>query len=159
MVKIQSPWLLTTIGSCSFKLLINTILGTLSKVETDKYDLILTNPPYVTSGSSNYKHAIKDDGKLSNFYKIKSLGIEGLFLQWVIRSLKPSKKALVLIIPYEILNRLNDDKLRTFINEECIIDGIISLPKKAFYRNLIKTYILVLTKKQRKNQKLKEKSI
>ncbi len=130
----------------TFKLLTNTILGTLNKTENDKYDLILTNPPYVTSGSSNYKDAIKKDNRLRDFYKINAIGVEGLFLEWIIRSLKPSKKAFV-IIPDGILNRLNDNRLRQFIKEECIIDGIISLPVNSFYTTPKKTYILAITKK------------
>src|SRR6185295_9387479 len=39
----------------SFTLKINSILGTLSDLKQDEYDLILTNPPYVMSGSSNLK--------------------------------------------------------------------------------------------------------
>ena len=115
----------------TFKLLNNTIIGTLSQTEYDKYDLILTNPPYVTSGSSNYKDAIKINARLNKFYKINSMGVEGLFLEWIIRSLKPSKKAFV-IIPDGILNRLNDNKLREFVKDECFIDGIISLPTNSF---------------------------
>lgn len=133
----------------TFKLLSGTILGTLSIVEHDKYDLILTNPPYVTSGSSNYKEAINKEGYLREFYKIQSMGVESLFLEWIINSLKPSRSAFV-IIPDGILNRLNDRKLRAFIKEDCIIDGIISLPINAFYRNPKKTYILALTKKPEK---------
>lgn len=135
----------------TFKLLSKTILGTLSFVETDKYDLIMTNPPYVTSGSSNYKEAIKKDATLSDFYRISSIGVEGLFLEWIIRSLKPSRKAFV-IIPDGILNRVNDDKLREFIKDECIIDGIISLPVNAFYTSQKKTYILAITKKPEKSE-------
>ncbi len=130
----------------TFKLLSETILGTLSKTEKDRYDLIMTNPPYVTSGSSNYKEAIKRDGRLSDFYKVNAIGVEGLFLEWIIRSLKPSRKAFV-VIPDGILNRLNDNKLRRFIKNECIIDGIISLPANAFYTTSKKTYILAVTKK------------
>ena len=135
----------------TFKLLSKTILGTLAKTEKDKYDLILTNPPYVTSGSSNYKEAIKKDAVLADFYKINALGVEGLFLEWIIRSLKPSRKAFV-IIPDGILNRLNDNKIRNFLKEECIIDGIISLPSNAFYTTPKKTYILAITKKSGKSQ-------
>lgn len=134
----------------TFKLLSNTILGTLSYVESDKYDLILTNPPYVTSGSSNYKQVIKGDNKYRDFYKVNATGVEGLFLEWIIRSLKPSKKAFV-IIPDGILTRSNDNKLRALIKNECIIDGIISLPVNAFYRNPKKTYILAITKKREKS--------
>lgn len=130
----------------TFRLISNTILGTLSKIEEDKYDLILTNPPYVTSGSSNYKEAIKNNSAYSNYYKVNAMGVEGLFLEWVIRSLKPSRKGFI-IIPDGILNRLHDNKLRQFIKDECIIDGIISLPVNAFYTTPKKTYILAITKK------------
>jgi len=134
----------------TFKLLTNSILGTLSMVEPDQYDLIVTNPPYVTSGSSNYKDAIKNDKDLSEFYKISAMGVEGLFLEWIIRSLKPSKKAFV-IIPDGLLQRTNDKSIRSFLKKECILDGIISLPSKAFYTTLKKTYILCITKKPEKS--------
>jgi len=134
----------------TFKLQHETILGTLSRIEEDKYDLILTNPPYVTSGSSNYKEAIRNDGDLSKFYKINAMGVEGLFLEWIVRSLKPGRKAFI-IIPDGILNRGNDKRLRQFILEECIIDGIISLPINAFYTTPKKTYILAITKKSEKS--------
>lgn len=142
----------------TFKLLSNTILGTLSKIEKDKYDLILSNPPYVTSGSSNYKEAIKNDSELSEFYRVSGIGVEGLFTEWIIRSLKPGKKAFV-IIPDGILNRINDDRLRTFIKEECIIDGIISLPINAFYTTPKKTYILAITKKKGKTETERKEEI
>jgi len=140
----------STLFNSTFKLLSKTILGTLSRIEKDRYDLIYTNPPYVTSGSSNYKEAIKSDSKLREFYKINAIGVEGLFLEWIIRSLKPSGKAFV-IIPDGILNRLNDERLRAFIKDECIIDGIISLPANAFYTTPKKTYILAITKKSGKS--------
>lgn len=135
----------------TFFLLTDSILGTLSKTESDKYDLIMTNPPYVTSGSSNYKDAIKNDSKLEDFYKINAMGVEGLFLEWIIRSLKPSKKAFV-IIPDGILQRTNDEKIRAFLKDECILDAIISLPSKTFYNNQKKTYILGITKKSEKSE-------
>jgi type I restriction enzyme M protein len=139
----------------TFKLLSKTILGSLALAETDKYDLILTNPPYVTSGSSNYKEAIKRDGRLSQYYKINGIGVEALFLEMIIRSLKPSKKAFV-IIPDGILNRVNDNRLRAFIKKECIIDGIISLPVNAFYTTQKKTYILAITKKSERAETERE---
>lgn len=135
----------------TFKLLSRTILGTLSIVEPDKYDLILSNPPYVTSGSSNLKEAINRNGKLKEFYKIQGIGTESLFLEWIVNSLKPSKKAFI-IVPDGILNRLNDIRLRKFAKDNCIIDAIISLPVNAFYRNPKKTYILAITKKPERSE-------
>src|SRR3989339_1309437 len=115
-----------------FVLKTNSILGTLSDPIENEYDLILTNPPYVTSGSSNLKEEIKKDGELENYYKINAMGVEGLFMEWIVRALKPNGKAFI-VIPDGILNRQNDKNLRQFILDECYIDGIISLPTKTFF--------------------------
>jgi len=133
----------------SFLLKTNSILGTLSEPVENEYDLILTNPPYVTSGSSNLKEEIKKDGTLVNYYKINAIGVEGLFMEWIIRALKPNGKAFV-IVPDGIFNRQNDKNLRQFIIDECYIDGIVSLPLNTFFTTNKKTYILCLTKKASK---------
>lgn len=133
----------------SFLLKTNSILGTLSEPVENEYDLIVTNPPYVTSGSSNLKEEIKKDGTLVNYYKINAIGVEGLFMEWIIRALKPNGKAFI-IVPDGIFNRQNDKNLRQFIIDECYIDGIISLPLNTFFTTNKKTYILCLTKKANK---------
>jgi len=130
----------------SFTLKTNSILGTLSEPVEDEYDLILTNPPYVTSGSGNLKDEIKKDGDLINYYKINAMGVEGLFMEWIIRALKPGGKAFI-VVPDGILNRQNDKNLRKFILDECYIDGLISLPLNTFFTTNKKTYILAITKK------------
>lgn len=130
----------------SFLLKTNSILGTLSEPVENKYDLILTNPPYVTSGSSNLKEEIKKDGDLTSYYKVNGMGVEGLFMEWIVKSLKPNGKAFV-VVPDGIFNRINDKSLRKFIKDECYIDGIISLPTKTFFTTPKKTYILCVTKK------------
>src|SRR3989339_246228 len=135
----------------TFMLKTNSILGTLSDPVVNEYDLILTNPPYVMSGSGNLKDEIKKDGDLVNYYKIDAMGVEGLFMEWIIRALKPGGKAFI-IIPDGILNRQNDKHLRKFILEECYIDGIISLPLNTFFTTNKKTYILCLTKKENNNK-------
>ena len=139
----------------TFMLTTESIMGTLEKTEYDQYDLILTNPPYVTSGSSNYKARIKSDAKLKKFYDTNAMGAEGLFVEWIINSIKPNRKALV-VIPDGILLRMNDDKLRQLIKDECILDAIISLPIKTFYTTPKKTYILIITKKDDIKEKRKE---
>ena len=130
----------------SFILKTNSILGTLSDAVENEYDLILTNPPYVTSGSSNLKEEVKKDGDLVNYFKVNAMGVEGLFMEWIVRALKPNGKAFV-VVPDGIFNRQNDKNLRQFIIDECFIDGIISLPAKTFFTTPKKTYILAITKK------------
>lgn len=139
----------------SFTLKTNSILGTLSAPIEEEYDLILTNPPYVTSGSSNLKEEIKKDGTLKDYYKINALGIEGLFMEWIVKALKPGGKAFV-VIPDGMLNRQNDKNLRKYVLEECTIDGLISLPLNTFFTTNKKTYILAITKKIDKKQAQKE---
>ena len=133
----------------TFTLMTDDMMGTLSRLEPDTYDLILTNPPYVINGSSIIKKRIKEDSELKNFYKINGLGLESLFLEWIIRCIKPSKKAFV-IIPDGILSRMTQSaiRLREFIKQQCYIDGIVSLPINTFYTTPEKTYILALTKKE-----------
>lgn len=133
----------------SFTLKTNSILGTLRDPVENEYDLILTNPPYVTSGSSNLKEEISKDSELKKYYKINAIGVEGLFMEWIIRALKPNGKAFI-VVPDGIFNRLNDKNLREFIKQECFIDGIISLPLNTFFTTNKKTYILCLTKKNNK---------
>jgi type I restriction-modification system DNA methylase subunit len=130
----------------SFTLKTNSILGTLADPVQEKYDLILTNPPYVTSGSSNLKEEIKKVAELENYYKVNAMGVEGLFMEWIVRALKPNGKAFI-VVPDGIFNRQNDAKLRKFLLDECFIDAIISLPEKTFFTTPKKTYILALTKK------------
>jgi len=130
-----------------FHSLHTSVLGSLNSTERDYYDLIMTNPPYVTSGSSTQKEVIKENGRLKNFYKINAFGVEGLFVEKIINELKPNRDAFI-IIPDGILNRINDDKLRAFIKNSCIINAIISLPVNAFYTSAKKTYIIALTKKE-----------
>lgn len=134
----------------SFILKTNSILGTLKDPIKNEYDLILTNPPYVTSGSSNLKEEIGKDAELKKYYKINAMGVEGLFMEWIIRALKPNGKAFI-VVPDGIFNRQNDKNLREFIKTECYLDGIISLPTNTFFTTSKKTYILCITKKNNKS--------
>ena len=130
----------------TFLLQTNSILGTLAKPIENKYDLILTNPPYVMSGSSNLKEEIAKQDELKKHFAISAMGIEGLFMEWIVRALKPSGKAFI-VVPDGIMNRSNDKKLRDFILEQCYIDAVISLPLNTFFTTNKKTYIIALTKK------------
>ncbi len=130
----------------SFLLQTNSILGTLAQPIENAYDLILTNPPYVMSGSSNLKEEIAKQQQLKNYYAVNAMGIEGLFMEWIVRALKPGGKAFI-VVPDGIMNRSNDRRLRDFIINECNIDAVISLPINTFFTTNKKTYILALTKK------------
>ena len=130
----------------SFKLKTNSILGTLADPVENEYDLILTNPPYVTTGVSALKEEIRKNGALSNYYKLLGAGAEGLFMEWIVKALKPNGKAFV-VLPENFFFRPTDSNLRSFILEHCFIDGILSLPKKTFFSTVQQTSILCITKK------------
>ena len=137
---------LADIFNDTFFLQTNTILGTLANPVENRFDLILTNPPYVMSGSSNLKDEIAKDARLRKYFAVSAMGIEGLFMEWIVRALKPGGKAFV-VVPDGILNRANDRRLREFILEQCNLDAVISLPINTFFTTNKKTYILALTKK------------
>lgn len=124
-------------------------LADISDKEEDKFDLIITNPPYVTSWSGILKEEIAKEQDKVDFYKINWMWVEWLAIEWIIRKLKKWWKAFV-VVPDWIFNRLNDNKLRKFIMEECFINWIISLPINTFFTTPKKTYILVITKKDKK---------
>lgn len=117
-------------------------LGTLENLEKDKYDLILTNPPYVVNGSADIKIIANATGN----YECNGLGLEALFMEWIIKSLKENGTALV-VVPDGILSNNANAKLREFIVDKCIIEGIISLPINTFFGTPKKTYILSIKKK------------
>lgn len=130
----------------TFKSCHSSILGSLSVLEEGTNDLILTNPPYVVTGTSTIKKYISESSDLTKYYRVNGAGVEGLFVEKIINSLKPGGKAFV-VIPDGLLNRLSDEKLRKFILDECILLGLVSLPKNTFYTTPKKTYIICLQKK------------
>ena len=67
-----------------------TALGTLEKLEENKYDLILANPPYYQDATIS--KLASDTG----LYTEKGNGVEALFLEWIIRSLKYGGTANIL---------------------------------------------------------------
>lgn len=124
-------------------------LGTFGEVitsEDERFDLVLSNPPYVTSGSSIIKEEIRKTPKTANQFPINALGLEGLAVEWIIKSLKRHGRAF-LIIPDGLLGRVGGDKLRAHILRECRLDAIVSLPVRTFFANAEHTYILAITKK------------
>ncbi len=124
--------------------LIRSNLGTYERVAPDeKYSLIITNPPYVTSGSASIKAAI-DDAGLNEHYSHGGRGTESLAIQWIINHLKPGGQGFV-IVPDGLLNQ---DPILSYIKSECDVLAVVALPSRTFYSTPKKTYILGLRKKE-----------
>ena len=123
--------------------------------ESKQYDYILSNPPYVISGTKIIKDELRKTAKTKNKYKINAVGLESLGLEWIVKSLKPGGKAFV-VIPDGILGRVveGSKRLRAYILEQCYLDAIVSLPVRTFFANYEHTYIIAITKKD--NSSLKQ---
>ena len=122
--------------------LLRSNLGTFGRVDEEPFDLILTNPPYVTSGSSSLKRIIEEEG-LSDHYASGGRGTEALAMEWVVRNLKDRGQALV-VVPDGLLHQA---PMLTYLKTHCFIEGIVSLPTRTFYSTPKKTYVLALRKK------------
>ena len=127
--------------------LLRTNLGTFAVDDADKHDLILTNPPYVTSGSSSLKTALAEDG-LEGHYPVGGRGTESLAVQWVLRSLKPGGRAFI-IVPDGLVNQAS---ILQHIKQESMVHAVISLPARTFYSTPKKTYIIALERKMEKEE-------
>lgn len=124
--------------------LLRSNLGTYALVAPDeKYDLILTNPPYVTSGAASIRAAIEAAG-ISQHYGQGGRGTESLAIQWILNHLKDEGEAFV-IVPDGLLNQ---PSMLEYIKAECEVLSVVALPSRTFYSTPKKTYILGLRKKQ-----------
>ena len=126
--------------------LVKTNLGTFGEQIYNHFDLILTNPPYVTNGVSTIKSEINAKG-IKGMYANTGNGLEGLAVSWIINALKEGGSAFI-VLPDGIMNRTSDKKLRDHILQKCIVNGIISLPNRTFFATPKQTYIVALTKKK-----------
>ncbi|MCL2213700.1 MAG: SAM-dependent methyltransferase [Treponema sp.] len=139
----------SNIFNSTFKLFKDN-LGTFGHIienEDEKYDYILSNPPYVTRGSGIIKEEIRVTPHTKDKYPVNALGLEGLALEWIVNSLKKGGRAFI-VIPDGLLSRIQGKKLRDHILQNCILEALISLPVRTFFTNSVHAYILVLMKKQ-----------
>ena len=125
----------------------HSTLGTLEKLSQEQYDLILANPPYYQSATiTEASKAITLSGSATKAYTAGGRGIEALFTEWIIKSLKKGGEANV-ILPDGIFTNIANDKLKKLILDECFIESIISLPVGTFFNTPKKTFILTLHKR------------
>lgn len=144
-IKIISNELLNKVITSS-----HTTLGTLEHLDFEEYDLILANPPYyqnadISRASKNIKY--KEKNHFKSAYTANGGGIEALFTEWIVKSLKKGGTANI-ILPDGIFTNIGNDKLKKLIKENCFIESIISLPINAFFNTNKKTYILTLRKRK-----------
>lgn len=81
-------------------------------------------------------------------YEWNGLGLESLFMEWIVKSLKTDGFAYV-VIPDGMLSNMQNATLKRQLKSMCYIRGLISLPLNAFFATSKKTYIIVLQKKEK----------
>ena len=114
---------------------------------TQKFDYILTNPPY---GNGTIK---------AETDSISTIRLEIAFISKIIKSLKIGGKSCI-IIPDGILENPSYEPFRKEILEKCDIDAILSLPKFAFAPyTKEKTYAVYITKRSDELTAIQKKSI
>src|SRR5271157_43192 len=109
--------------------------------ETEKYTLVLANPPF--AGSLDYESAAKDLLQV-----VKTKKTELLFLALFLRLLKPGGRAAVIVPDGVLFGSSNAHKtLRKILVEDQKLDGVVSLPSGVFrpYAG-VSTAILLFTK-------------
>ena len=129
----------------SFEGMTGNLTGSLGAVPEEEFDLVMTNPPYVTKGTRHQREFLDAH---TGYYNVPGAGVENLFTQLIINGLRRGALALM-IVPDGLLLRHSEDALRAHILRTCILEAIVSLPMNTFYSTPKKTYILVLRRKQR----------
>ncbi|MDP2409985.1 MAG: N-6 DNA methylase [Pseudolabrys sp.] len=124
-----------------------SITGSLAEAPVEKFDLVMTNPPYVTRGTGTHRAFLKQDPVTGDYYSVGGSGIENLFIQLIVNGLKPGARALV-VVPDGLLLRHSETALKSYLLKTCDLEAIVSLPKDTFYSTPKKTYILIARKKQ-----------
>jgi type I restriction enzyme M protein len=144
-IKSFSKWLNST-----FLCYDQTALGSLELLKTNCYDVIITNPPFVVSGSRDYGKIITKDNKRKKYFDQKCSGVEGLFVQFIVKSLKTNGEAWVLL-PESFFLRTPDKELRNWLLKNCQIKFIAMLPERVFY-NTPKRVVIINFKKRNKEE-------
>ena len=132
----------------SFVCMERTSLGALERMDSEVYDLILTNPPFVVSGSADIGKLIKADNKRKTYYGRKSSGVEGLFIQYIVQALKKNGDAWILL-PETFFLRTTDRDLRKWLMESCSIDLLAILPERTFFNTPKRVVVCHLKKRLR----------
>lgn len=124
-----------------------TTLGTLGRVVANEYDLILANPPYYQDATiMAASKSVKLEGTEEVAYTADGKGLEGLFTEWIVKSIKPGGLANI-VLPDGLFTNINNNDLKKLIIDTCTIESIISLPLGTFFNTPKKTFIFTIKKK------------
>ena len=123
------------------------------KEDIEKFDLIITNPPYSVKEFKNYVELNKDEFELFDYLSEKASEIEVLFIERAKQALKENARAAI-ILPSSILTNSGIyTKARELILKYFDIVAITELGSKTFIATGTNTVILFLKRKKEWYQK------
>jgi type I restriction enzyme M protein len=122
---------------------------------SEKYDLIVSNPPLDTLIPSSYEHIESFWDNMSKRYENGESPIrpyktvEQFFIATGIDALNENGKLIAILSDRILYKGSNDKRLREFLVDEDLIDSIISLPGGLFFNTGVPLVILVLSKNKK----------
>lgn len=131
----------------TFQAQAHSITGSLALAPREAWDLVMTNPPYVVTGTTAQRKMLSEDAALAAYYSLPGSGVENLCLQEVIAGLRPGGRAFA-IVPDGLLLRHSEEALKRHLLRECLLEAVVSLPKDTFYSTPKKTYVLAFRKRR-----------
>jgi len=129
------------------------------RFQGDKFDYMLTNPPYGVSWASEF-HFIQEergnpDGRFSVGTPRTSDG-QLLFLQHMISKMESKGSRIGIVLNGSPMftgdSGSGESEIRKWIIENDMVDCIVSLPDQLFFNTGISTYIWVLTNKKKEER-------
>jgi len=118
-------------------------LDSLENPITEKFDLVLANPPY--GQQTDY----------GSYYPVPSNNGDAIFIQHIYKSLKKDGGRTAVIVPEGLLFRGDLREVRKYLLEHCDIEGVISLAQGIFrpYTNN-KTNIIIFRRNEKGTSKV-----
>ncbi len=130
------------------------------KFQGDKFDYMLTNPPYGVSWSSESNFIIEEKGNPNGRFSVgtpRSSDGQLLFLQHMISKMESKGSRIGIVLNGSPMftgdSGSGDSEIRKWIIEGDMLDCIVSLPDQLFFNTGISTYLWILTNKKLEDRK------
>jgi type I restriction enzyme M protein len=125
------------------------------KFQGDKFDYMLTNPPYGVSWMSEHPFIIEERGNPNGRFSVgtpRTSDGQLLFLQHMISKMESKGSRIGIVLNGSPMftgdSGSGESNIRKWIIENDMLDCIVSLPNQLFFNTGISTYLWILTNKK-----------
>lgn len=126
----------------------------------EKFDYMLTNPPYGVSWSSESNFIIEEKGNPNGRFSVgtpRSSDGQLLFLQHMISKMESKGSRIGIVLNGSPMftgdGGSGESNIRKWIIENDLLECIVSLPDQLFFNTGISTYLWILTNKKQEERK------